>query len=728
MNYLKGGSVRYLILTIFLLSGFFIFTKPVSAIYATTTNPHYTNGYDFKDVNGQFIEDSNYWFDGEHYRFSFTPTRDFYTVFYHYGDRIANNHFYFTYFTASYFFLAGGGGGSGGYFVENMDDLNNYQAGDSIFFLWEAGHRYDSYLVDGDIAGTGLSDDNFFLNWHFKDNPDDRLRPTSSHIKFMTRYVDYINNSHPRNYINYDYEPEDSKLDPVIIVPGILGSWNFGGGWQLDPIFNTYDNLWAALKLAGYEEGVNLFAFPYNWRLSNVYSAMELKSKIDEVKVICDCDKVDIVAHSMGGLVARAYVEMGNYDNDIDQLIFLATPHRGSPKAYLMWEGGEFGMNQFDLLKNRIFKVESEFNGYGSVYDYVRELPMKSIEETLPIYSYLKDKDLNGDWQIRDYSDSHPHNLFLELLNEPSQLIKLDNIDITNVIASNGNTTIDYLNVIDKDFINGEWQHGYPDGFYNVFGEHGIEYGAGDDTVPYKSSGGFNNLDDVIVSSSHNSVVTDAQKLIIKELTGNEPEVEVRKNIFSKYLMIRIFSPADFVVTSPDGYRVGKDFINNQIINEIAGAFYSGFNGGPEFVLIPDPIAGEYSIELQGTGEGKYRLSASLIDDNQAIDSEYSGFISLYDEDDYKISLESESLSDLNPDITTTSQLIEEIEEMYQKTWLNHFGSKTALVSQLVNGFKNAKQFEQLNKFVDNMLEKQRLNNQAYAIIKTALINIKNNL
>ena len=46
------------------------------------------------------------------------------------------------------------------------------------------------------------------------------------------------------------------------------------------------------------------------------------------------------MAHSMGGLVAREYTQSADYENDIDQLIFLGTPHRGSPKDYLAWEAG----------------------------------------------------------------------------------------------------------------------------------------------------------------------------------------------------------------------------------------------------------------------------------------------------------------------------------------------------------------------------------------------------
>jgi hypothetical protein len=119
------------------------------------------------------------------------------------------------------------------------------------------------------------------------------------------------------NYQPFLTEPwavavEPVEPEPVILVPGIMGSWNMSGRWQIDPIFHTYDNLMEALIAAGYKEdslGENqptLFTFPYDWRTDNNLTANLLKEKINLVKQITGRDKVDIVAHSMGGLVARS--------------------------------------------------------------------------------------------------------------------------------------------------------------------------------------------------------------------------------------------------------------------------------------------------------------------------------------------------------------------------------------------------------------------------------------
>ncbi len=72
-----------------------------------------------------------------------------------------------------------------------------------------------------------------------------------------------------------------------------------------------------------------------------------LKQKINEIKQRTNSSKVDIVAHSMGGVVSRYYAQSDEYNNDIDQLIFLGTPHQGSPESYLAYEGAYFTGNVF---------------------------------------------------------------------------------------------------------------------------------------------------------------------------------------------------------------------------------------------------------------------------------------------------------------------------------------------------------------------------------------------
>ena len=53
------------------------------------------------------------------------------------------------------------------------------------------------------------------------------------------------------------YRKNDLIVDPVIIIPGIMGSSRFSNKWKIDPISHTYDNLIESLKKNGYQKNVN---------------------------------------------------------------------------------------------------------------------------------------------------------------------------------------------------------------------------------------------------------------------------------------------------------------------------------------------------------------------------------------------------------------------------------------------------------------------------------------
>lgn len=80
----------------------------------------------------------------------------------------------------------------------------------------------------------------------------------------------------------------------------------------------------------------NLFiAFPYDWRVNNVYSADSLAATVQKLNSLYD-GKLEIwlIGHSMGGLVSRGALETGKLAGQpIAGLITLATPHLGAPLA-----------------------------------------------------------------------------------------------------------------------------------------------------------------------------------------------------------------------------------------------------------------------------------------------------------------------------------------------------------------------------------------------------------
>ena len=455
------------------------------------------------------------------------------------------------------------------------------------------------------------------------------------------RAVDSQGNASPWQTMSNPVATTDFSIlrAPLIVIPGILGSQKVLGQWVMDPILHSYDNLWLALKLAGYTEDKTLFDFPYDWRQSNTSSALLLKQKISDVKAACslanlsgyDCGKVDLVAHSMGGLVARAYAESNNYQNDINQLIFLATPQNGAPQAYLGWEGGSFGKDTTGMFIDTMLGMQAKYYNYKNVFEYVRNLPIQSVRELLPTYNYLQDKGLPN---FRIYPNNYPTNIFLENLNAQSNLNKLSGIKITNILADAGNNkTINSLRLVNINSTNGQWAEGYPDGYNNLLGDNGLIKGDGDNTVPKISNSNFFGQQDVVVyDSAHGSIPTDAQKEVIKDLTGTEPLVKIvyypLVKTFTHFLIFAIFSPADFVITSPNGQQLGKNFSGNTEVNQIPNAYYSGFTDDPEFVVIPNPVDGQYKVQLQGkNGGGNYHVQASYINDSTSTVKDFSANI-----------------------------------------------------------------------------------------------------
>jgi len=418
--------------------------------------------------------------------------------------------------------------------------------------------------------------------------------------------------------------------DPVIIIPGIMGSWEKNGKWQIDPIFHTYDDLRSAFLANGYEDGEdeenggNFFTFPYEWRDSNKVNAVELKAKIQKIKNETDRPKVDIVAHSMGGLLAREYIESTYYQNDIDQLITIGTPHLGAPKDYIKWEGGEFFFDIFEGIAKRIFTLEALEEGFIDVYHYIHDRPITSVQELLPVYNYLYDVENN--YALREsYPNNYPRNEFLENLNNPIEVQLLKSTEFTKIIGrqNNDNSTISGFNVISSG---GEelWKDGYPKNFnVPLLWRSGIIFSDGDKTVPLYSAEATEIPADktIYLESEHNELPTDAQKDILEILTGIRPENEVREWKIDDILMGMVFSPVDFQIISPSGERLGKNFETGGEYSEIKGAHYSGFETDTEFFTIPSPEKGEYRILTQGIGNGEYRIEATKITEDET-DSE----------------------------------------------------------------------------------------------------------
>ena len=127
---------------------------------------------------------------------------------------------------------------------------------------------------------------------------------------------------------------------------------------------DVYSSFIRRLEDAGYREGETLFVFDYDWRLSVLDNARRLAAFV--VKTIPQGQSIDIIAHSMGGLIARVYaVEEGGGER-IERLITAGTPWRGSVQVFEMLENGWGSANLFlggiEAFRRTSFSFPSTFD------------------------------------------------------------------------------------------------------------------------------------------------------------------------------------------------------------------------------------------------------------------------------------------------------------------------------------------------------------------------------
>ena len=85
-----------------------------------------------------------------------------------------------------------------------------------------------------------------------------------------------------------------------------------------------------------------LFVFPYDWRKSNNDNAIRLKNYVQCVREFYPDTEVDILAHSMGGLLSRRYILQNPGEHHVKKFTSVNTPWLGAPKAINILETGDF--------------------------------------------------------------------------------------------------------------------------------------------------------------------------------------------------------------------------------------------------------------------------------------------------------------------------------------------------------------------------------------------------
>ena len=232
---------------------------------------------------------------------------------------------------------------------ESEIDTLNHEGG------WNGGTRRPVIIIPG-IMGSPLYDDqdnDNFLNFSFErvwaklfgliyelwldDTGEHPLNPAdiikTAPLRYGSESID---------------KSKELSWEPLSTYEGLVKELtNTFNGYKLE----NFDN--------DYSSPNSLYILTYDWRLKISGSADSLAQLINNVCSGSGCPNVDIVAHSMGGLVVKEYIR--HYGNSkIRKVIFIATPHEGSPMAinsiingvdFKWWENFLSGIKKKNSLK-----------------------------------------------------------------------------------------------------------------------------------------------------------------------------------------------------------------------------------------------------------------------------------------------------------------------------------------------------------------------------------------
>lgn len=108
---------------------------------------------------------------------------------------------------------------------------------------------------------------------------------------------------------------------PIVLVHGII--------LKDIAFFKAFGRIEKVLKRQGYKV--------YTARIDGFgtieNNAAQLKTHIEKILSECDCDKVNLIAHSKGGLDSKYMINKLGGESTVASLTTLCTPHKGSPIA-----------------------------------------------------------------------------------------------------------------------------------------------------------------------------------------------------------------------------------------------------------------------------------------------------------------------------------------------------------------------------------------------------------
>jgi pimeloyl-ACP methyl ester carboxylesterase len=387
---------------------------------------------------------------------------------------------------------------------------------------------------------------------------------------------------------NYLIDSVIQTKSPVVIIPGMgasvdyeaLLSGNDGTNWHVPEYVNAYDNLINSLTDQGYEIDKDLHVFAYDWRKPILDNADKLSAYLLSLGIDSE-NKAQFVSHSMGGLVARSYLE--KYGNgNISKLITVGTPRQGSTDAYPLWQAGK----TFDNIwwANAVLSVASltDRNWSDKPIETLRK-NIPSIAQILPTFDHISmNNSLVPVDSMKHKNTFLPKPPIPDGLDNMIDVIYGTDIETKQVIKTEVRTRIDRMW--------GVWDDGKP------IKKNPFVYGQGDGTVLAMSA----------VSNANNlfELSLDHTDLIWNEVGVTKILERLGLEINPSLVLDTPDNNSEFVsvaLRSPGRLSVCKENICDDDL---------GYMSDDKKVALLPTGAGNYQIVVTSTGDsGDYGLS-----------------------------------------------------------------------------------------------------------------------
>jgi pSer/pThr/pTyr-binding forkhead associated (FHA) protein len=226
-------------------------------------------------------------------------------------------------------------------------------------------------------------------------------------------------------------------VDQVVIIPNLI---------KLDQYNRLGDYL---VEDLGYERGKDFFEFGYDFRQDVRISSQQLSKFIENLPTP---RQVTIIAHSLGTMVSRYYIEYYGGKKRVERIMLMGGPHQGSPKILTSMLIAP-DILPFGIMGERMRQTLSTF---PSVYQIIPDYPCGVDQNGMQI-NFLDDES----WLSEPYRS--PLRAGKQFRRELGRRISVPAISIygygiktTSAILLNRSKTGELSNISYKSELNGD--------------------------------------------------------------------------------------------------------------------------------------------------------------------------------------------------------------------------------------------------------------------------------